>query len=150
MGENTGKRTRPVRPKPWTWVWASAVVTLLCGGPIAFVVWGAMAWSGLGETKQVDCSEVMTFARGSLPMSAEDAHCTAAHFQDTRATADFRMPRSEVAGWLEAAYPTGKPPFSCDADRCVDVSFDDVLWVHVRVAYEDGGTALVRVEAFDM
>ncbi|MFD9607990.1 hypothetical protein ACFWWS_01330 [Streptomyces sp. NPDC059083] len=150
MGENTGKRTRPVRPKPWTWVWASAVVTLLCGGPIAFVVWGAMAWSGLGETKQVDCSEVMTFARGSLPMSAEDAHCTAAHFQDTRATAEFRMPRAEVAGWLEAAYPTGKPPFSCDTDRCVDVSFDDVLWVHVRVAYEDGGTALVRVEAFDM
>ncbi|MFD8210073.1 hypothetical protein ACFV2S_27180 [Streptomyces sp. NPDC059695] len=150
MGEKTGKTTKPVRPRPWTWVWASAVVTLLCGGPIAFVVWGAMAWSEIGETKQVDCAEVMTFARGSLPVSAEDARCTAAHWQDTQATAEFRMPRSEVAGWLEAAYPTGKPAFSCDRDRCVDVSFDDVLYVHVRVVYEDGVTALVHVEAFDV
>ncbi|MFE5593421.1 hypothetical protein [Streptomyces sp. NPDC056549] len=138
-----------MRPRPWTWVWVSVVVTLLCGGPIGFVVWGAMAWSEIGETKQVDCAEVMTFARGSLPASAEDAHCTAAHWQDTQATAEFRMPRSEVAGWLEAAYPTGEPAFSCDRDRCVDVSFDDTLYVHVRVVYEDGVTALVHLEAFD-
>ncbi|MEV7570056.1 hypothetical protein [Streptomyces tanashiensis] len=144
------KKAKPVRPRPWTWVWASVVVTLFCGGPIALLAWGAMAWSEIGETEQVDCAEVMTFARGSLPASAEDARCTAAHWQDTTATAEFRMPRSAVAGWLEATYPAGKPAaFSCTQDRCVDVSYDEMLYVHVRVTYEDGVTALVRVEAFD-
>ncbi|MEU6619467.1 hypothetical protein ABZ926_01560 [Streptomyces litmocidini] len=138
-----------MKPRPWTWVWVSALVTLFCGGPIAVLVWGAMAWSEIGETKQVDCAEMMTFARGSLPASAGDARCTAAHWQDTRATAEFRMPRAEVAGWLEATYPTGEPAFGCEQDRCVDVSYDETLYVHVRVTYEDGVTALVRVEAFD-
>lgn len=31
----------------------------------------------------------------------------------------------------------------------MDVSFDEMLYVHLRVTYEDGDTALVRVQAFD-
>ncbi|MFE0649997.1 hypothetical protein ACFVZH_15575 [Streptomyces sp. NPDC059534] len=138
-----------MKPRRWTWLWVLVAVTVFCGGPAAVLAWGAMAWSEIGETKEVDCAEVMTFARGSLPMSAEDARCTAAHWQDTQATAEFRMPRSELGGWLEATYPTGKPPFSCERDLCVDVSFDELLYVHLRVTYEDGDTALVRVQAFD-
>jgi hypothetical protein len=149
MGEKTAKKSKPVKPRPWTWVWVSALVTLFCGGPLAVLVWGAMAWSEIGESKPVDCAQLMAFARGSLPMSAEDAHCTAAHWQDTQATAEFRMPRAEVGPWLEATYPTGEPVYACEQDRCVDVSFDEQLYVHVRVTYEDGVTALVRVEAFD-
>ncbi|MER6094389.1 hypothetical protein ABT154_00680 [Streptomyces sp. NPDC001728] len=138
-----------MRPRPRTWVWVSASVALVCGAPLALLVWGAMAWDEIGESKPVDCAQLMAFARGSLPMSAEDARCTAAHWQDTRAEAEFRMPRSELGGWLDATYPTGEPPYSCEADRCVDVSFDETLYVNLRVTYEDGGTALVRVEAFD-
>ncbi|GHG13238.1 hypothetical protein [Streptomyces zaomyceticus] len=149
MGEKTAEKAGPVKPRAWTWVWVSAVVTVFCGGPVALLAWGAMAWSEIGESQQVDCSEVMTFARGSLPMSAEDAHCTAAHWQDTVADAEFRMPRSEVGGWLEATYPAGEPAFSCEQDRCLDVSFDEMLFVNLRITYEDGGTALVRVRAFD-
>ncbi|MEU7700856.1 hypothetical protein ACF064_26875 [Streptomyces sp. NPDC015492] len=149
MGETSGKKAGPVKPRAWTWVWASAAVTVFCGGPAAVLVWGATAWSEIGEPEQVDCAEVMTFARGGLPASAEDARCTAAHWQETVAEAEFRMPRDEVGGWLEATYPAGKPAFSCEQDRCVDVSFDEALFVRLRVTYEDGGTALVRVRAFD-
>ncbi|MER5960981.1 hypothetical protein [Streptomyces sp. NPDC002057] len=138
-----------MKPRAWTWVWASVAVTVLCGGPVALLAWGAMAWSEIGETKEVDCAEVMTFARGSLPVEAEDAHCTAAHWQDTQATAEFRMPRSAIGGWLRTTYPTGRASFSCEEDRCVDVSFDEMLYVHLRITYEDGDTALVRVTAFD-
>ncbi|MFH8578974.1 hypothetical protein OHB11_20335 [Streptomyces zaomyceticus] len=149
MGEKTAKKAGPVKPRAWTWVWVSAAVTVFCGGPVAVLAWGAMAWSEIGESQQVDCSEVMTFARGSLPMSAEDAHCTAAHWQDTLADAEFRMPRSEVGGWLDATYPAGRPSLSCEQDRCLDVSFDEMLYVTLRITYEDGDTALVRVRAFD-
>ncbi|MET9538098.1 hypothetical protein ABZY16_11405 [Streptomyces sp. NPDC006553] len=138
-----------MKPRAWTWVWVSVAATFFCGGPLAVLVWGAMAWDEAGDSKPVDCAEVMTFARGSLPMSAEDARCTAAHWQETQVRADFRMPRAEVGGWLDATYPTGEPAFSCEQDLCLDVSYDEALYVDVKVTYEDGDTALVRVEAFD-
>ncbi len=33
---------------------------------------------------------------------------------------------------------------------CVRASYDEALFVDVTIAYEDGDTALVRVEAFDL
>ncbi|MGW6395225.1 hypothetical protein ACWFR1_33065 [Streptomyces sp. NPDC055103] len=139
-----------MRPRPWTWVWVSAVVTLFCGGPLALLVWGAMAWDDIGRPEPVDCAEAMTFARGALPADATEARCTAAHWQDTTVEAEFRMPRDRVKAWVAGTYPTGEPSYACEQDLCVDVSYGDALYVHLRVAYEDGVTALVRVEAFDI
>ncbi|MEU7070759.1 hypothetical protein AB0B30_08070 [Streptomyces narbonensis] len=141
---------KPQRPRRRTWIWVSVLATFFCGGPLAFLVWGAMVWDDIGKEKPYDCAEAMAFARGRLPAGAEDARCTERHFQDSFVTADFRMPRAEVAPWLAATYPTGTTEPTCKQDLCVDVSYDQLLYVDVQVTYEDGDTALVRVEAFDM
>ncbi len=150
MGEEAVPKRKPVKARPWTWVWATAVVTLVCGGPMALLAWGAMAWSEMGRTQQVDCAKAMEFARGTLPADARDARCTGAHFQDTQVEAEFRTDRAGVGAWLAATYPAGEPEYSCEVDVCVRASYDEVLFVDVSIAYEDGGTALVRVHAFDL
>ncbi|MFC8789362.1 hypothetical protein [Streptomyces cinereoruber] len=148
MGEEKAPKRKPVKARPWTWVWATAVMTVICGGPLALLAWGAMAWDEIGEAKPADCSDVMTFARGTLPADARDARCTAAHWQDTVAEAEFRTDRA--GAWLAATYPAGEPESFCEVDVCVRASYDEVLFVDVSIAYEDGGTALVRVKAFDL
>ncbi|MFB6842452.1 hypothetical protein [Streptomyces sp. NPDC056361] len=150
MGEKTGKKAEPVRPRARTWVWVTVLVTAFCGGPVALFAWFVTGLDDVGMPKPAACSEVMAFAHGSLPADAEDARCTEAHFQDTTVEAEFRMPRAGVGAWLKATYPTGEPALGCEQGRCVDVSYDDALYVRVRVTYEDGATALVRVEAFDL
>lgn len=152
LRDYTGTKVPPVRPRAWTWVWVSALVTVLCGGPLALLVWGAMAWDEIGEAKPVDCAEAMEFARGSLPAGAQDPVCTAAHWQDTQVTVEFRMERAAYEPWLAAAYPTREPALTCDHGlaACSAVSFGESLFVNVGVAYEDGDTALVRLKAFDV
>ncbi|MFF4170279.1 hypothetical protein [Streptomyces sp. NPDC001744] len=149
MGDDTGAGRKPAKRRRRIWIGASALATVVCGGPLALLVWGAMAWDDIGKPEPADCSEVMTFARGRLPADARDARCTAAHWQDTRAVAEFRTGRAVAGAWLAATYPAGKPAPSCEQDVCVDVAYGQELYVHVRIAYEDGETALVRVEAFD-
>ncbi|MFE1231208.1 hypothetical protein [Streptomyces sp. NPDC058745] len=152
MGDQTEENAmpaKPVRPRRSTWIWVSVLVTLCCGGPLALLVWGALAWSSAGDATGVSCTEAMDFARGSLPASAGHARCTEAHWQETRVTADFLMPRGEVADWLAATYPAGEPPYSCAGDLCLKVSYDEALYVDVRVTYEDADTAHVRLSAFD-
>ncbi|WP_411077312.1 hypothetical protein [Streptomyces sp. cmx-10-25] len=150
MGEETVAKRGPVKARPWTWVWATAVMTVVCGGPTALLAWGAMAWDEAGEAKPADCADVMTFARGTLPADARDARCTAAHWQDTRVVAGFRTGRAGVGAWLASTYPAGEPAYSCEVGVCVRASYDEALFVDVTIAYEDGDTALVRVEAFDL
>ncbi|WP_159043155.1 MULTISPECIES: hypothetical protein [unclassified Streptomyces] len=139
----------PVKARPWTWIWASVAMTVVCGGPLALVAWGAAAWDGAGGAKPADCSEVMTFARGTLPADARDARCTGAHWQESRVVAEFRTDRAGAGSWLSATYPDGVAPSSCARDVCRSVEYGEVLSVRVSIAYEDGETALVRVEAFD-
>ncbi|MFF8291418.1 hypothetical protein ACF068_19605 [Streptomyces sp. NPDC016309] len=139
---------RSARARRWTWIGLAVVLLGLPGG---CVVWGAYAWSEAGRTQEVACSEALAFARATVPEGARDARCTAAHWQDTYVTADFRVPRAEADGWLSAAYPAARPSPSCATDRCVHVEFGDadLAAVDVRLTYEDGDTALVRLRAFD-
>ncbi|MFJ3584677.1 hypothetical protein ACIPPS_20965 [Streptomyces sp. NPDC090127] len=150
MGEFTGKKVAPVRPRLSTWIWVSALVTVLCGGPLALLVWGAMAWDATGDAKPVDCAEAMDFARGSLPSGAEEPRCTAAHWQDTYVTVEFRMERAAYEPWLAAVYPDREPDSTCDhgISACSEISFDEALFVEVGVVYEDGDTALVHLRAW--
>ncbi|MEU9701503.1 hypothetical protein [Streptomyces sp. NPDC047981] len=152
MGDDIRGKVPPVRPKAWTWVWVSALVTVLCGGPLALLVWGAMAWSEIGEAKPVDCAEAMEFARGTLPVGAQDPVCTAAHWQDTRVTVEFRMERAAYEPWLAEVYPDREKAPTCEHGfaTCARASFGDALFVDLAVAYEDGDTALVRLSAFDL
>ncbi|MYV67493.1 hypothetical protein GT043_16480 [Streptomyces sp. SID2131] len=150
MGDETVPQRKPAKTRPWTWVWATALMTVVCGGPMALLAWGAAAWDGIGEPKPADCAEVMTFARGTLPADARDARCTAAHWQETQVMAEFRTDRAGVGAWLAATCPAGEPAYSCEVNVYVRASYDEVLFVDVTIAYEDGETALVRVEPFDL
>ncbi|MFF9849455.1 hypothetical protein [Streptomyces litmocidini] len=132
------------------WIWLVVGLVVVCGLPVAFLAWGAYSLTEGSRTQPVDCGEAMEFARGRLPADAEGARCTGTHWQDSYITVDFRMPRAGVTNWLETTYPGGKPPFSCDGDLCLEVDFDQALYVDVKVVYEDGGTALVHLASFDM
>ncbi|WP_225801469.1 hypothetical protein [Streptomyces sp. NK15101] len=132
------------------WIWLLVGLVALCGLPVTFLAWGAYSISEGGREQPVDCAEAMEFARGRLPAGAEDARCTGMHWQDSYITVDFRMPRTGVADWLKTTYPGGEPPASCDADLCLDEDYGQALYVHVKVVYEDGGTALVHLTSFDV
>lgn len=136
--------------KPYRrWAWVLVLVGTVCGVPLAFLAWGACSIGASAREQRVDCGKAMEFARARLPESAEDARCTGLRWQDTLVGVDFRMPMTEVGSWLETAYPAGEPPHSCARDLCRRASFDERLHVSVEVAYEDGGTALVHLRAFD-
>ncbi|MEV3989981.1 hypothetical protein AB0J57_13860 [Streptomyces sp. NPDC049837] len=140
---------RSLRARRWTWIGLAVVLLGLPGG---CVIWGAYAWSEAGRTQQVPCTDALAFARATLPDTARDARCTAAHWQDTYVTADFRMPRAEAKRWLSATYPAAERSVSCETDLCLRAEWDDadLAAVDVEMTYEDGDTALVRLRAFDL
>ncbi|SED05553.1 hypothetical protein [Streptomyces sp. TLI_105] len=138
------------KKKSRRWIWLVVGLLALCGLPVTFLAWGAYSLGEGSRTQPVDCADAMEFARGRLPAGAEDARCTGTHWQDSYITVDFRMPRAGVADWLRTTYPSGRPPVSCDGDLCLDVDFDQALYVDVKVVYEDGGTALVHLGSFDL
>ncbi|MEU9994424.1 hypothetical protein [Streptomyces sp. NPDC050848] len=152
-GKTTGKKVPPVRPRASTWIWVTALVSIVCGGPLALLVWGAMAWDEMGKPQPMDCAEAMDWANATMPKSARDPHCTVSNWLDTQVNAEFRMPRAEVAGWLAGTYPGGEVRSYCQTDLCVDVQETPPepggpAAVNVTVTYEDGGTALVHVMPF--
>ncbi|QGZ49726.1 hypothetical protein GPZ77_16295 [Streptomyces sp. QHH-9511] len=152
MGENP----KPVKPRLRTWIWVSVLVTVVCGGPLALLVWGAIAFGQAGDPKPVDCAQAMKWAQATLPKSAREPRCATASWLDTYVTADFRMPRAEVAGWLAGTYPGTEPDKQefCEADLCLNVQYGQAVEPHgpvavdVKVTYE-GETALVRLRAFN-
>ncbi|MGW8763453.1 hypothetical protein ACWGN5_13230 [Streptomyces sp. NPDC055815] len=141
MGE-TKKKSR------W-WIWLVVALTVFCGLPVSLVVWGAYSFSEAGKPHPVDCAAAMEFAHGRLPVDAEDARCTEAHWQESLVTVDFRMPRAGAAGWLEAGYPEGEAPATCEGDLCRDTDYGSSIYVSVKVVYE-GTTALVHLTAFNV
>ncbi|WP_369145102.1 hypothetical protein [Streptomyces sp. R44] len=136
------------RKSRW-WIWLLVGLVALCGLPVTLLAWGAYSISESARTQTVDCAKAMEFAHGRLPADAEDARCTGTHWQDSYITADFRMPRADVADWLRTTYPEGKPSIGCDKDLCVSVDYDQALYVDVEVVYE-GSTALVHLSSYDM
>ncbi|MFF8610143.1 hypothetical protein ACF06X_30015 [Streptomyces sp. NPDC015346] len=152
-----GEKPKPVKPRPRTWIWVSALMTVVCGGPLALLVWGAIAFGQAGDPEPADCTEVMTWAQATMPKSAQGPRCTTTSWLDTYVTAEFRMPRREAAGWVAGTYPGAEPdePQFCDHDLCVDMQYgaevelNGPVVVHVKVAYE-GESALVRLSAFDV
>ncbi|MEU1865617.1 hypothetical protein [Streptomyces gardneri] len=132
------------------WIWLLVGLTVLCGLPVTMMAWWVYSFGEAGRPQPVDCAEAMDFARGRLPADAEDARCTGMHWQDSYVTVDFRMPRAGVADWLKATYPDAEPDTPCEEDLCRVVDHDQVLYVHVKVVYEDDGTGLVHLTSFDM
>ncbi|MFE5483727.1 hypothetical protein [Streptomyces sp. NPDC056527] len=142
-----------MKPRPRTWFWVTVLVSFLCGGPIALLVWAGMSFSEAGEPKPMDCGEAMEWAQATMPKSARDPRCTVSNWLDTRVSAKFRMPRGEAAGWVAGTYPGGEVRPYCHTDLCVDVREPTPepggpVVVNVTVTYEDGDTALVLVMPF--
>ncbi|MEU8529414.1 MULTISPECIES: hypothetical protein [Streptomyces] len=154
MGDLTGNATNaaPRRGRRWLWI-SLGLMTVLCGLPVAFVVWSVSFWDSAAEPEPVDCAETMAWAGATLPRSAEGARCTRTSWLDVQETAEFRMPRDEVEGWLAGTWPAGERRTYCGADVCLDVQEpatvpDPPAAVSVSVRWKDGNTALVRVMPF--
>ncbi|MFD0367303.1 hypothetical protein [Streptomyces sp. NPDC059071] len=137
------------RSRRW-WVGITVGLFVCCGLPVSCAAWGAYSFSEAGKPQPVDCAEALAYAYAVLPVSARDAHCTYAHWQDSYVEAEFRMPADEVAGWLTATYPTATVS---EGGRRHHVEFAPVSGkayeAGVTVTDEGGGTALVRVFAHD-
>ncbi|WP_418958242.1 hypothetical protein [Streptomyces tritici] len=150
-----GETRRRGRRRLWI---ALGVSTVLCGLPVGFVVWTAASFERAGEPQPVDCAEAMAWAGATLPKSAEGARCSGTSWLDTHLSAEFRMPRDEVAGWLAGTWPSGeqRTEFCAgDADLCVAVEREQLppdpagpAAVNVRVRWEGADTAFVDVSAF--
>ncbi|MCT4354704.1 hypothetical protein M5362_16360 [Streptomyces sp. Je 1-79] len=146
-----GDETKPAKPRARTWIWVTVLVTLVCGGPLALLGWGALVWDEIGEGQEMPCAAALSFAEATLPRSARDATCRGWNWQDDQVAADFRMPSGEVAGWLAGTYPgaTVRTVGSCGADLCLDASYDSagLASVAVEVTYEGRRPALVHLVA---
>ncbi|MFF7725988.1 hypothetical protein [Streptomyces sp. NPDC008001] len=121
-----------------------------------------LALSGAAGGEGISCSEAVEFAGGArMPAHSSDRKCTRRSWRDTSVDGTFRMPRGDVAGWMAENFP-GESPLTkreyCREDLCVEQyhpaehgrSDDDTLIVNVRAAYEEGGTALITLEAFEV
>ncbi|MCX4824646.1 hypothetical protein OG883_33295 [Streptomyces sp. NBC_01142] len=152
-GAERERRSRKPR-----WIRVSVTVLAVCSLPVACIVWLGFVMREAGESQQVECAEAMRFVGGSLPEGARDEKCGAAHWMDTQYTATFRMPGSDVAGWLAKTFPGHEPRNYCEKDVCLDVQYGDpeapsgapdgADVVNLTVVHEDGDTALVDLIAF--
>ncbi|MFJ8626771.1 hypothetical protein ACIRD3_28585 [Kitasatospora sp. NPDC093550] len=131
---------------------AAAVLT-----PVCYAGWAVSSWDG--RPGAADCEEVMAFAGGKLPAQATGVHCTDnGGWQDRGYLAEFRMPREELAQRLTTAFPRVR----VTGDGAKGLDFGDALGpqakppggqamtVRLRAVYDGDGTALVKLEAFDV
>ncbi|MGV9271584.1 hypothetical protein ACWDRR_43860 [Kitasatospora sp. NPDC003701] len=112
-----------------------------------------------GSAKRVGCSEVVEFAGASMPAQATGASCTDTNsLMDRGCTAEFRMPRADLADRLTAAFPRVRPVETYGPWlRFVNSQEADgtrpqvqAMFVELDVTYEVDAAALVRVKAFDV
>ncbi|MFD9598609.1 hypothetical protein ACFWA9_38410 [Kitasatospora sp. NPDC059973] len=112
-----------------------------------------------GSPKRAGCSEVMEFAGASMPAQATGASCTDTNsLMDRGYTAEFRMPRADLAASLTAAFPrvrqveTYGPGLRFANSQETDGTRPQgqAMFLELDVTYEDDATALVRVKAFDV
>ncbi|MER7850134.1 hypothetical protein ABTZ03_40080 [Kitasatospora sp. NPDC096077] len=130
---------------------AAAVVA-----PVAYVGYGLYSWDG--SPAGIGCSTAVAFAGGSLPVQATEARCTDDDVPQEQAyTAEFRMPREDLAARLAAAFPRVR----LGTDDASGLSFGNAheangphpsgqaTEIRLRASYDADGTALVRLRAFN-
>lgn len=102
------------------------------------------------------CSEVAEFAGGRMPEEATDKKCLDDGGWFSRGyTAEFRMPRKDVAARLTRAFPRVTVGYEQPDKLRLSVpgqsepSQDQAQCVYIDVTYEDAVTALVKLQAFN-
>ncbi|MEU7282032.1 hypothetical protein AB0A69_25135 [Streptomyces sp. NPDC045431] len=145
MTRKSGKEER--RGRRWLWICLTLLAVL--GLPAGCLAWGAYSLGESGREQPVPCDKAMEYAKGALPAGARDARCSGAHWQDTYVRAEFRMERAGAEAWIAKTWPTAQPSEPCDTDLCRDVDYNhaDPSSMSVKLTYEDGETALVRLFA---
>ncbi|GHF72834.1 hypothetical protein GCM10010218_62540 [Streptomyces mashuensis] len=100
------------------------------------------------------CTKVEDYAGGRIPEEATDVKCLdTSGWQDTSYTAEFRMPRKDVAARLVRAFPRAgirhgqvdKQMLPPSAQN--DSAGGEASSVYIDIAYEGTDTALVKLEA---
>ncbi|MGW5633748.1 hypothetical protein [Streptomyces sp. NPDC003832] len=144
-----------------------AAILLLPGLALAGVVVLGLLWAVSddplgGGPEPVPCADVLHFGGAELPGGAEVVGaCEGQGFQDLHYSAHFRMPRADVAQWLELSYPFAPTPETggCgvwEADLCLTAEDPaghpdaGAHVVQVNVVNEDATTALVHFSAYTM
>ncbi|MBL1096095.1 hypothetical protein [Streptomyces coffeae] len=151
-----GERNPHERESP-LWKWLSlGIIALLLGGAL-WLVLSVVLDDPLDNTAETSCSGAMSFAGGELPEGVTDEHCTERSWQDVTMEGSFRMPRADVAGWLDSSFPGSRErasssSASCDGDLCLHIEplpMDaEAAAADITVVYEGGDTALVHFSAF--
>ncbi|GAA3009493.1 hypothetical protein GCM10010519_45840 [Streptomyces lactacystinicus] len=135
-------------------VGCAAVAALLLFFASRFVL--ALDDLASGEPVKADCSKVVDFAGGSMPAQATGARCTdTSGWQERGYTGEFRMPRTDLAARLVAAFPrvrlisdetwgmTLRNRDETDGNRPRGKA-----WVvELEITYDNDTTALVKLNA---
>lgn len=152
---------RPPRSRTRKWV-TRGIVTALALAPL---VWIGLAvhevMSGkVFEPHKASCKKATAFAGGRMPEGATDEKCMDdGGWMDRGYTAEFRMPRENVAAKLLEAFPrtrdTSAPATGTDSGGLsfsnapeTEIPADQASNITLEVTYEDETTALVTLKAF--
>ncbi|SOB83799.1 hypothetical protein [Streptomyces sp. 1331.2] len=126
--------------------------------PLACFGFLALLLTQGGKPHAATCSEAMGFAGGSMPAEATETVCTDdGGWLDRGYTVEFRMPRAELATRLAAAFPRVR----LGTDNATGLSFANAqetdaarpggqaMFLYLDATYDAGGTARVKLRAFD-
>ncbi|MFD7453246.1 hypothetical protein [Kitasatospora sp. NPDC059827] len=141
--------------KRYRWLIGSTAAAAVLA-PVAYAGYALANWDG--SPAAADCSKVMAFAGGSLPAEATGATCADnGGWQERGYTAEFRMPRTDLAARLAAAFPRVR----LDTDTSAGLGFgnahetdgsrpaEQATVLRLRADYEADGTARVKLDAFN-
>ncbi|MER5811778.1 hypothetical protein ABT143_26935 [Streptomyces sp. NPDC002033] len=139
---------------------AVASVTLFGAGGWYLWYWTA---GSITSSLGTPCAEAAHFLRASrLPDGTYDRRCTMGSFMGLDYQLDLRAPREATQRWLRDAYPDMELRRHCvDSQLCAEpgvypVPFKDrhghelADIIRVKVDYEDGGTAHLRIYGITM
>ncbi|MFJ7910238.1 hypothetical protein [Kitasatospora sp. NPDC096204] len=124
------------------------------------VVWtGVEVYAFFTGNLGADCSKVMVFVGGSMPADAREIHCrNNGGWLDRSYTAEFRMPRTDLAARLAEAFPRVRPgtaygpglSFSNSQEPNEARPSRQAMTVYLNAEYDSDGTARVKLQAFDV
>ncbi|MFI9163519.1 hypothetical protein [Kitasatospora aureofaciens] len=131
-------------------------VTLVAA--VSYVGYHVLGPDDAGKPTAVSCSEVMKFAGASMPAQATGASCSdSGGWRDRGYTAEFTMPRTNLAQRLTTAFPrmrlTGDRADGLDFSNSQETNetrpSGQAVFLDLKAAYTTEDAARVTLQAFN-